>query len=127
MNACARVVRHAGFEVVAGRSFQDVRRSLASRLPDALLTDLRLGDYNGLHLVLVAQAESPHTASVVFSDDTDLAMGLEAERCGARYLLTNDLNEGLGSVLQWLSANTEARENITTTRPRETRAHQGSF
>ena len=105
LKACARLARRAGFEVVACRSYQDARQSLASRLPDALLTDLRLGEYNGLHLVVVAQAASPHTASFVFSDHDDAGMEPVVERCGARYLLNDDMSEELSSRLEGLSAN----------------------
>lgn len=103
LKARTRLARRAGFEVVACRSYRDARQSLDSRLPDALLTDLRLEEYNGLHLVLMAQAASPHTASFVFSDYDDIGMKPVVECCGARYLLKDDVSEELSRRLEGLT------------------------
>ena len=42
----------AGYRVRSARSFDEAKTLLAAECPDLLITDLRLGQYNGLHLVL---------------------------------------------------------------------------
>ena len=48
-----------GFSVIACDSFEDARRELALHPPDVLLTDLRLGAFNGLQLVILARMGGP--------------------------------------------------------------------
>ena len=76
-----------GFSVIACDSFEDARRELALHPPDVLLTDLRLGAFNGLQLVILAKEQQPQPVSVVMSAFDDPTLREEAERCGARYLL----------------------------------------
>ena len=76
-----------GFNVIACDSFEDARRELALRPPDVLLTDLRLGAFNGLQLVILAGEQNPQPLTVVMSAYDDPTLREEAERCGARYLL----------------------------------------
>lgn len=51
----------AGFRVVPVRGFLDARQVLGDLEPEAIVTDVHLGDYNGLHLVAIAQVEHPKT------------------------------------------------------------------
>jgi DNA-binding response OmpR family regulator len=76
-----------GFSVVACDSFEDARRELSLHPPDVLLTDLRLGAFNGLQLVILACEQQPQPLTVVMSAYDDPTLRDEAERCGARYLL----------------------------------------
>ena len=76
-----------GFSVIACDSFEDARRELALHPPDVLLTDLRLGAFNGLQLVILAKEQNPQPLTVVMSAFDDPTLREEAEKCGARYLL----------------------------------------
>ena len=65
--------------------FATARTLLYSTSPDLLVTALRLGAHNGLHLVHLARlAESP-PRSIVFSDPMDPYLAREARSCGAFY------------------------------------------
>jgi DNA-binding NtrC family response regulator len=75
-----------GFSVVACNSFEDAKRELTVHPPDVLLTDLRLGAFNGLQLVILANEQEPHPLTIVMSAYDDPTLKEEAERCGARYL-----------------------------------------
>ena len=92
-----------GFSVVACDSFEDARRELALHPPDVLLTDLRLGAFNGLQLVILANEQQPHPLTVVMSAYDDPTLRDEAERCGARYLLkpfsSQAVLSSIGSVI----------------------------
>lgn len=76
-----------GFSVVACDCFEDAKQELASWEPDVLLTDLRLGAFNGLQLVILAKQQHEHTRTVVMSAFDDPTLRQEAARCGARYVL----------------------------------------
>jgi len=48
-----------GFDVLVAESFKDAKRALLAARPSLLVTDIRLHEYNGLHLVLRGQAAWP--------------------------------------------------------------------
>ena len=92
-----------GFSVTACDSFEDARRELTAHPPDVLLTDLRLGAFNGLQLVILASELNPQPLTVVMSAYDDPTLREEAERCGARYLLkpfsSQAVLSSIGSVI----------------------------
>ena len=53
----------------------------------ALLTDVRLGEYNGIQLALLARELHPNIKVVVFSGFDDPVLKEEARRIGATYLV----------------------------------------
>jgi DNA-binding NtrC family response regulator len=64
--------------------FPRARKTLLSEEPPALLvTNLRLGAYNGLHLVFLAKTSRAGTASIVYAEPMDLGLAREAQRIGA--------------------------------------------
>ena len=106
-HALLKLVSHwltgGGFSVVACDSFEEARRELSLHPPDVLLTDLRLGAFNGLQLVILANEQQPHPLTVVMSAYDDPTLRDEAERCGARYLLkpfsSQAVLSSIGSVI----------------------------
>lgn len=76
----------AGEEVVACDNFADARQALKTQRFDALLVDIRLGDFNGLQLALVGREQQPDARIVVFSGYDDPVLHAEAERIGATYV-----------------------------------------
>ena len=80
-------LRRSGFSARACASFPDARRTLEDGPPpEVLVTDVRLGPYNGLHLVAVARVEFPRTVAIVIGGQDHL-LEVEAGGLGARYLL----------------------------------------
>jgi two-component system, NtrC family, C4-dicarboxylate transport response regulator DctD len=75
----------AGYSVVACDRFETAKQHLADAQPDVLLTDVRLGAFNGLQLVILAKEMGPHTA-VVMSAFDDPMLRKDANLCGAGYL-----------------------------------------
>ena len=66
---------------------------VAWRVPLALVTDIQLGQFNGLHLVLLAHQWSPSTAAFVYSaDGGNNATRQEANGCGAIYVQKDDIS-----------------------------------
>jgi hypothetical protein len=74
----ARVVSHADFPTA--------REYLEDGLPfDFLVTNVRLGAFNGLHLVYVAAAKGLPARSIVYTDQPEVGLASEAHRAGAFY------------------------------------------
>lgn len=73
----------AGFDIIEARTFQEARRILRDDAPGVLVTEVRLGGFNGLQLILTSLKPIP---SVLVSH-ADPVLQAEARRLGAAYLL----------------------------------------
>jgi FixJ family two-component response regulator len=80
----AKLLERAGFETIAASTFQEGARFLREAAPDLLITDVRLGEFNGLHLVVMRPREMP---AIVLTGFPDPVLEAEARRAGADYLL----------------------------------------
>ncbi len=96
-------LRSAGFSVMPVESFLDARQVLSELEPHAIVTDVYLGDYNGLHLVAIAQVEHPRTTCLVVGP-RDSALQAESYHLGARYLVEPVAADRLAAVLAELVA-----------------------
>ena len=65
--------------------FRSARAKLASGTYDLILTELRLGEFNGLHLAYIAKHQQPGARTVVFTAPFDAAFASEAVAAGAFY------------------------------------------
>ena len=81
--ACAAVLGAHGHDVTAAGSFADGRRLLTDAAIDLLIVDVRLGPYNGLHLLAIAP---PATAKIAMSAFADRVLQREAEQFGGRFV-----------------------------------------
>lgn len=84
LSACAMILTADGHAVIACAGFNEGRRRLAEDHFDALITDVRLGAYNGLHLVVLA---APSTIKIALSAFPDSVIRREAEQAGARFVV----------------------------------------
>jgi DNA-binding NtrC family response regulator len=66
-------------------SFPDAARLLAAESYDLLITDVRLGAYNGLQLVARICLHYPATSTIVLTRFPDSVLAAEARRMGATY------------------------------------------
>jgi DNA-binding NtrC family response regulator len=85
--------------VIACRDFHCAREHLMTGLFDRLITNLRLRDYNGLHLVLLAQAERSGIRAVVHTDRSDPYLIREARAIGAFFEASDRLPQALAAYL----------------------------
>jgi two-component system response regulator HydG len=76
----------AGYTVVACDAFATAKQCLSDAAPNVLVTDVRLGAFNGLQLVILAKELDPRTMAVVMSAFDDPSLRREAMHCGAAYL-----------------------------------------
>jgi DNA-binding NtrC family response regulator len=87
LEAIERAFREAGENVFACASFEEGRQALRTRFFDVLLTDVRLGAFNGLQLAVIARDLYPSIGLIVYSGFNDSVLRAEAERVGATFLV----------------------------------------
>ena len=81
------LLQEAGFDTVSCERFLDAKGMLATSRPDLLLTDLRLGAYNGLQLAIFARERHPGLPVIVLTGYEDPTLRDEATRAGASFLV----------------------------------------
>jgi DNA-binding NtrC family response regulator len=82
LRACTTILSGDGHDVVACGDFNEGRHMLAHEEFDALIADVRLGAYNGLHLITLA---APTMIKIVVSAFLDTVIRRDAEQAGARF------------------------------------------
>ena len=75
----------AGFRVSATDNYLDAKGVLMTQPPLVLVTEVRLGAYNGLQLALRARTSTPQVAVIVTSGYADTVLQRDAERAGATF------------------------------------------
>jgi DNA-binding response OmpR family regulator len=87
LGAMVRSFREGGLDVLACATFEEGREALRNQSFDALLTDVRLGAFNGLQLAVVARDLHPDIRIIIYSGFDDPVLRAEAERLDATYLV----------------------------------------
>jgi DNA-binding response OmpR family regulator len=85
--AVANLLRGAGYVVVTALGFKEATALVAAGSPDLLVSAIRLGGYNGLHLVLRSRVRHPALRAILLDRSHDRVMESEAKRYGAEYLV----------------------------------------
>jgi DNA-binding response OmpR family regulator len=87
----------AHHELVIANTFAAAKYHLATR-PDLLIAEIKLGEYNGLHLALRGRALGIPSIVLGAADET---FSRQAEQLGAVYLSADDLDAAsLGSAMR---------------------------
>jgi DNA-binding response OmpR family regulator len=86
-NAYAEVLRESGSQVTVCTGFEEARDQLKKDCPDALLTDIRVGQYNGLQLALLFRSICPEGKVVVVTGHDDSVIRKEVSALHADYLV----------------------------------------
>src|ERR687885_266451 len=73
-----------GYRAASLGSFEEAARQVTAECPDLLIAALRLGAFNGLHLLFRCRAECPDMPFVISGDLTDLTDDID--HYGARFL-----------------------------------------
>ena len=88
LDALEGAFKEAGdLKVVALANFEDAKRLLRSETFDVLITDVRLGAFNGLQLAVLARDSNPAIQLIVFSGFDDPVLRQDADQLGALYLI----------------------------------------
>lgn len=78
------LLEDAGYETITASTVPTAIKLLSEAHPDLLLVDIRLDEYNGLHLVAVRPEPIP---AIVLTGFADPAIEADARRLGAEFLL----------------------------------------
>ena len=81
------------------RSFDDAREQLRRSPPDLLVGNLRLGEYNGLHLVYLAGNAGSPMRAIIYTTTLDIALARDVQRAGAFYDTADCLEVSLRAYL----------------------------
>jgi CheY-like chemotaxis protein len=85
----------AGFTVTATDNYHEAKNRLAAAPPLVLVTEIRLGAYNGLQLALRLESPVRRTAVVVTSEFPDPVLQRDADRVGATFAVKPLTEEAL--------------------------------
>lgn len=76
----------AGFDVTTSSDFLEGLLQVQTFHPDAIVVDVRLGEFNGLQLAIAARQRWQDVRIVVISAWDDPVLKRDAARCGAAYI-----------------------------------------
>jgi DNA-binding NtrC family response regulator len=77
----------AGHEVVVCTGYEEARAYVKQDVPRGLLTDVRVGEYNGLQLAIFFRSLSPTGALLVVSGHDDVVIRNDVAQIGATFLV----------------------------------------
>lgn len=123
---CAHLAA-AGYDVTEAASFDEAERSMRAQVPDLLVTAVRLGAFNGLHLVLRRSFRETRGRSVVVDDVRDRITAEEARKLGAGYVVKPVLWHELLQAIQrgeTATSSSTAGGSASRRRWRRTRLHE---
>ena len=116
------VHRQAAVETVG--DFPTARARLFAAPPDLVVTNLRLGAFNGLHLAyLLASGDWP-SRGVVYGESLDVSLAHEARRAGAFWEFQRRLSSALPA---YLDADLPARDRRDPVWPDRRSAFRGGW
>ena len=98
--ATVRALRALDYAVEAASTFDEARQRLLS-IPDLtlLVADIRLGQFNGLHLAFRARAHHPSVRVVIIDHAMDATLEAETKRLGGVYIAKPFTTEALVALI----------------------------
>ena len=80
------LLKDSGHQLAFAPGFEPAIRKLDQIAPDLLIADVRLGGFNGLHLVIRSQSTRPNMRAILLDRVHDPVIALDADRNGAAYI-----------------------------------------
>jgi len=80
----AQILAIHGYRALTAESVEAAGSIMRDTIPDVLLVDVRLGAFNGLQLVALAEPPIP---SIVMTGHDDISLRAAASRLGAEFLV----------------------------------------
>jgi DNA-binding NtrC family response regulator len=74
--------RDAGWEPVTCQTFEIARHRLEAEQPAMIVTNVRLGLYNGIQLCYLAKRSDPETPVIVYASQKDLGLAADTQQAG---------------------------------------------
>ena len=110
--AVERLLVRAGHRLTALASFEAATRHLSLEAADLLISAVRLGQFNGVHLALRARADHPQLPIILCGDPSDAVVAAEAAAFGARFVATPIEPEQLLTIVTALLATEPVAANM---------------
>jgi DNA-binding response OmpR family regulator len=80
------LLKDSGHLISFAPGFEAAIKKLDQIAPELLITDVRLGGFNGLHLVIRSQSTRPNMRAILLDRVHDPVVAQDAERHGAAYI-----------------------------------------
>lgn len=79
-----QLIASEGYVALGASTFEEGRHLLRTERPDLLIADVRLGEFNGLQLIIGEQHAPP---AIIVTGYADPVLEADARKAGAQYLL----------------------------------------
>jgi DNA-binding NtrC family response regulator len=96
-----QILLNDGFDAITAATFPEAVQALRAVDPDLLIVDVRLGEYNGLQLIITTERKIP---AIVLTGYADKVVEDEAHHEGAEYMLKPIQPSALLSLVRRLLA-----------------------
>jgi DNA-binding response OmpR family regulator len=83
----AHTLREGGLDVFEATSFQEGKFLWSTQSPDVLVVDIRLGQFNGLQLLMRARSDRPDIQAIITSSFPDPVLEAETRRFGGVFMI----------------------------------------
>jgi len=115
-SSCAMVesLTPGRYRTLTAPEFGIAMQLLHSERPQLLITVVRLGQFNGLHLVVLGRASDPRLAAIVIDDRKDSVLEREAKQAGAMAYLAKPV--GSADLLRRVAEALAGRERRWSSR-----------
>lgn len=109
----SELLKRAGYQTQATRSFEEGSRAMREDAPDLLIADVRLGPYNGLQLLVTSPKRIP---TIIMTGFPDPVLEADAHHLGAQFILKPVAPAALLSLVEEQLASRPAPELSGPTR-----------
>ena len=96
------VLRETSCDAIGTTDFREAQRLLDANQPDLLIADVRLGQFNGLHLTISSRFRNPFSRAILLDTTHDHVLEAETQRYGAAYLVNPAPSEPQATVERML-------------------------
>jgi DNA-binding NtrC family response regulator len=90
----------AGYAARGAGSFEEARQILDAQAPEILISALRLGDFNGFHLLIRVRAAHPHVRAIITIPAPDPCAAAYAAELNASCLVAPVTQQALTAALR---------------------------
>jgi two-component system response regulator RegA len=87
VHSIALALREEGLDVFEATSFQEGKFLWSTQSPDILVVDIRLGQFNGLQLLMRARSDRPDISAIITSSFADPVLEAETRRFGGVFMI----------------------------------------
>jgi len=96
------------FEIQTASTFADARNEIREHAPDIVVTDIRLGEFNGIQLGMIARETRPDVKLVIMSGYDDPVLRRDVDDLHATFLSKPMRQHALVAAMRETGAASEA-------------------